>query len=137
MEKHGGEAANSTWSLTALTAALLCSVLWPTAPARSESENTGFGPTWKLLNPQEKQQFIAGYIMAWRDASQVTGIVLGYVRDNPQEAVRGLEKIRSLYDSAELNPKEVVQEIDAFFLKPENTTASLAQAMGEVRAVRK
>lgn len=88
-----------------------------------------FLPTWKLLKGSEKTQFIAGYLYGWRDAARVTDAAIEFVKENPTEAVEGLEKIRSLYAGSETTPDVVAREIDAFFSKSENSEATFAQAI--------
>ncbi|RIL09341.1 MAG: hypothetical protein DCC75_06750, partial [Proteobacteria bacterium] len=82
---------------------------------------------------QEKQQFVAGYLEGWRDAAKVTDVVIKYVRDNPDQAVSGLERIRTLYDSSELKPNIVAKEIDEFYKKPENHAATFSAALSAVK----
>lgn len=110
------------------------SLLLSTQHSRAEDDKTAFLPTWKLLNPQEKQQFMAGYLYGWRDASKVTDIALNYVRENPDKAVEGLESIRALYDVSKLNSGGVVREIDGFFQDSDNHDATLMAAISYAKA---
>lgn len=102
--------------------------------AIADSTQEGFLPTWKLLNQQEKQQFIAGYLHGWQDAAKVTDIAISYVRDNPGKAVEGLQSIRSVYDVGELRPADITDQIDRFFKDSANTTASLSKAISFARS---
>jgi hypothetical protein len=105
-----------------------------TQEGRADDDKTAFLPTWKLLNPQEKQQFMAGYLYGWRDASKVTDIALNYVKENPDKAVEGLESIRALYDVSKLNSGGVVREIDGFFQDSDNHDATLMAAISYAKA---
>ena len=91
-----------------------------------------FLPTWKLLNNDAKQQFVAGYLFGWRDAGRVTDAAIEYARQHPNEAVNGLEKIRAMYDTGGLSAERVVGELDSFFAS-EGKNATLSQAITAVR----
>ena len=95
--------------------------------------NSPFFPTWKLLNSAEKQQFVAGYIQGWKDASMVTEITINYVRENPDKAVEGLQKVKNLYNMGDLKPALMVTAIDAFFSDPMNQGAGLSQAVSAAK----
>ena len=114
----------------------LAAALTLNAPQRlyAAEEKASFLPTWKLLNPQEKQQFMAGYLYGWRDAAKVTDIAIGYVKENPQKAVEGLESIRSLYDVSGFNSSSVAHEVDAFFQDSDNRDASLTAAISYAKS---
>lgn len=101
---------------------------------RAEEEKASFLPTWKLLNPQEKQQFMAGYLYGWRDAAKVTDIAISYVKEHPQKAVEGLESIRSLYDVSGFNSSSVAHEVDGFFQDSDNRDASLTAAISYAKS---
>jgi hypothetical protein len=94
----------------------------------------GFGPTWKLLDPEAKRQFIAGYLFAFSDAARITDIALEYIKDNPQAAVSGLERIRSVYDMHGLTADMVVHELDVYFKESGGKEATLSQAVTAVRS---
>ncbi len=112
----------------------LTSVFVPPTSAWAEDEKSGFIATWKLLNPQEKQQFMAGYLYGWRDAAKVTDIAIGYVKENPNKAVEGLESVRSLYDVSRFSSSSIAQKIDEFFQDADNREASLAAAVSYARS---
>ncbi|MFM1847054.1 MAG: hypothetical protein RL417_528 [Pseudomonadota bacterium] len=97
--------------------------------AAGPGEEQPFLPTWKLLNSEQKQQFIAGYLFGWNDAAQITSIVAGFVKENPEQAQRGLEKLQSLYDVGDLKPGAIAREVDNFFNDPSNTAAGLSRAV--------
>ena len=99
----------------------------------SQTASQSFMPIWKLLNQQEKQQFVAGYLQGWRDAALVTDVAIRYVGDNPGEAVAGLERIRSLYDSSTLKPALVAKHIDEFYQHPENHSAAFSAAISAAK----
>lgn len=103
------------------------------AEAESDEGSDAFLPTWKLLTNEQKQQFIAGYLYAWKDAARVTDVAIGFVKENPKEAVNGLEKIKSLYDLSILSPAGAVQQLDTFFSEPSHSKASLSVAITAVK----
>lgn len=115
----------------------LCFVTFSALASKSFAESSdapaSFLPTWKLLNNEAKQQFISGYIQGWRDAERVTEIALDYVKENPQKAVEGLEKIKSLYDMRGLAPGDLIKALDAFYSLTENREASLSQAVSAAK----
>ena len=93
----------------------------------------GFSPTWKLLRNDAKQQFVAGYLFGWRDAKRVTDIAIDYVKEKPTEAVKGLERIRGIYDMEGLTAESVVRELDTYFGQAEGKEATFSQAITAVR----
>lgn len=96
-------------------------------------ESDPFLPTWKLLSPEAKEQFIAGYLQGWRDAEKVTDIATQYVKENPQKALEGLEKIRALYDMSAYKSSAIVEHIDLFYKDPSNASSSLSKAVSGAR----
>lgn len=92
-----------------------------------------FLPTWKLLDPESKEQFVAGYLQGWKDAAQVTDVVKEYVKENPQKAVEGLDKIKQLYDMNAVRPAQIVLLVDEFYKKPENSSAGLSKAVSSAK----
>ncbi|MBN8548722.1 MAG: hypothetical protein J0M12_05365 [Deltaproteobacteria bacterium] len=116
--------------------AVLALALSTTSPMRcmAEDEKASFLPTWKLLNPQEKQQFMAGYLYGWRDAAKVTDIAISYIKENPQKAVEGLESVRALYDVSRFNSSAIAHEVDTFFQDSDNHDASLTAAISFAKA---
>ncbi len=99
----------------------------------AESSLASFLPIWKLLNYDQKVQFVSGYIQGWKDAARVTDIAIAYVRENPKNAVDGLEKLKGLYDLSDLKPNTVVDQIDTFYADPENSEAALSRAINASR----
>ena len=55
-------------------------------------------------------------VQGWRDAASVTDVAIAYVREQPQNAVEVLEKIRRLYESSTM-PDALVPRIDEFYKK--------------------
>lgn len=108
--------------------------LWQFSAIAAPPSESPFLPTWRLLNPEQKQQFIAGYLFGWNDAARITGIVAGYVKDNPGEAQRGLEKLQSLYDVNELKPSAIAREVDEFYRDPANGNAGLSLAVSQAKS---
>ena len=97
------------------------------------AESKPFFPTWKLLSVSEKSEFIAGYLHGWSDAKNVTEIAIGYIKDNPDKAVKSLEEIKKLYDLNIMKPDDLVSAIDAFYEKPGNKAAPLSVAVTAVK----
>jgi len=112
---------------------LVISILMVPLMGTSQEGVPAFYPTWKLLSPAEKQQFVAGYIYGWRDAARVTDVVITYVKDNPGKAIEGLEQVKDLYDLGDLKPGILAQAIDAFFEDPDNKGAGLSQAVSAAK----
>jgi len=94
-----------------------------------------FYPIWKLLNLEQKQQFVAGYLHGWRDAALVTDIAIQYVRKNPQKAVSSLEGVKELYNLRSVRSADLVEKIDEFYSDPENLSAPLSRAVTSARAL--
>lgn len=113
---------------------VISSLLIVGASSAQNREQLPFLPTWKLLSRDQKRDFVAGYIQGWRDAAQVTDIAIGYVRDNPKQAVEGLEKIRRLYDLSSVRADGLVEGVDGFYSDPKNAAATLSAAVTAVRA---
>lgn len=114
--------------------ALALPVLFAPLSGRAEDDKSSFLPTWKLLNPQEKQQFMAGYLYGWRDAAKVTEIAINYIKENPQKAIEGLESIRALYDVSHFNSSAIAHEVDSFFQDSDNRDASLTAAISYAKS---
>ncbi len=91
-----------------------------------------FLPTWKLLNPQEKQLFISGYLHGWKDAARVTELVQQHVTEHPEQTLKSLRTIRSIYDLGGKNTRSLgplVKGIDEFYANPDNARAALSRAI--------
>jgi hypothetical protein len=115
----------------------LCMVSAPHLVAWGESKTeteASFAPTWRLLKGDSKQQFVAGYLFAWRDAARVTDAAIEYAREHPQNAVTGLERIRGIYDMEGLTAESMARELDKFFTESDGREATLSQAMTAVRS---
>ena len=97
--------------------------------AEEQSPGKAIYPVWKLLTRDQKMQFVAGYVQGWKDASKVTDIAIGFVRENPSQAVSGLERLKSLYDLSDVSPSLITTQLDSFFSKAENQSASLSYAI--------
>ncbi len=93
-----------------------------------------FGPTWKLLKPEEKRQFLAGYIYGWQDAARVTDATIEFAENNPQEVISGLKRVRQLYSFGDQEASALTNLVDTFFAKVENRRATLAQAITAAKA---
>jgi hypothetical protein len=115
---------------------VLSVLMCPTTVLLAESKmapEASFSPTWKLLRNDAKQQFVAGYLFGWRDAKRVTDIAIDYVKEKPTEAVKGLERIRGIYDMEGLTAESVVRELDTYFAQAEGKEATFSQAITAVR----
>lgn len=95
--------------------------------------STAFRPMWRLLSAHDKKQFISGYLYALDGAEDVTEIVLEYVREHPDEALTGLEKIQNIYRASGLSADRVVAELDSLFEQAEGKEVSLSQAFAIAR----
>ena len=93
----------------------------------------GFAATWKLLTPTQKEQFVAGYLQGYRDASTVTDVTLDYIKQNPQRAIEGLETLKKVYFVEGVRPAKLVEGLDQYFAAPENQGSSFSQAVNTVK----
>lgn len=96
------------------------------SPSQSESS---FLPIWRLLSPENKQQFVSGYQQGWKDAAKIIDIVITYLKNNPNEGAKSLESIRNIYDLSNIKPEELVKALDQFYATPENHTAPFSKAI--------
>lgn len=94
---------------------------------------SAFRPMWRLLSAHDKKQFISGYLYALDGAEDVTQIVLEYVKEHPDEALTGLEKIQNIYRAGGLSADRVVAELDSVFEQAEGKDVSLSQAFAIAR----
>jgi hypothetical protein len=108
-------------------------IVYPRNIMAEELVQQSFLPTWKLLTAQDKQMFMAGYIQGWKDAAKVTDVAIGYVKNNPEEAIAGLEGIKKLYDLGSLRPQQLADAVDAFYSDPDNSRAPLTRAITAVK----
>ena len=102
--------------------------------AGGQAEDSSFLPAWKLLEQQEKQQFISGYAQGWKDAVKIIDIVISYVKENPERAERALESIKEIYSMSGVRPDQLVHEIDVFYSDPANRNAPLSRAITAAKA---
>ena len=96
---------------------------------QAQSSEEPFLPVWRLLTNKEKQHFVAGYIRGWQDAAKVTDIAIDYVKENPKDAVEGLQKLKALYDLSAISPDSLTRQIDAFYADPTHASAGLSVAV--------
>jgi len=115
---------------TGLSLALLIS---PVAQTASAGE-TSFMPTWRLLNQEQKQTFVAGYLHGWRDARRVAEIVGEHLERNPDQVHKSMQAMQAIYDLSELRPERIVRDIDQFYQEPENARAPLSKAISSSRS---
>ena len=116
---------------SAIAAIVLTSVLLLARTSTADSDS--FLPTWKLLNHQEKQHFVSGYIYGWKDAYNVTDIAIQYIKENPKTAVESLEKLKMLYNMEHVKPDQLVGALDNFYSDPDNSAATLSMAVSAAR----
>ncbi len=122
----------SFWVGAALIGCSCATIELASAESKTSVE-ASFAPTWRLLKGDSKQQFIAGYLFAWRDAARVTDAAIEYAKEHPGNAVSGLERVRGIYDMEGLTAESMARELDKFFTESEGRDATLSQAMTAVR----
>jgi hypothetical protein len=105
----------------------------PTGASDAKSKGIPIYPVWRLLSHEQKTQFLAGYVQGWKDASRVTDIAIEFVKENPNDAVKGLEQLKSLYDLSDLSPSLLVTQIDSYLSSVENRDAPLSLAISAAR----
>lgn len=93
----------------------------------------GFAATWKLFHPEQKAEFVAGYMNGFKDAAAVTDIAISYLKENPNNAVEGLTKLKKVYDLSGISAHEMVAHLDRFFADPDNKDAGLSLGVTSVR----
>jgi hypothetical protein len=103
--------------------------LSPTEQPRLE----GFLSSWKLMSAEEKQQFIAGYLFAWRDAQEVLEIARGFIGSDPSQATASIDSMLAIYNFSSVNPVLLAHEIENFYSTPENKSAPLSYAVTTVK----
>ncbi|MGI6525310.1 MAG: hypothetical protein ACOX2O_08505 [Bdellovibrionota bacterium] len=106
----------------------LCTTV-PTFAEESTKDDSPFLPAWRLLNNNDKQQFVSGYQQGWKDAVKIIDIVIGYLKTNPAEGAKALEQIRNIYNLSTIKTHTLVHEIDLFYANPQNNTAPLSKAV--------
>ena len=93
----------------------------------------GFFASWKLMNTEEKRQFLSGYKYASEDIQDILNIAIEFIKENPEQAVSGLETLQKLYDFSSIGPDTLVTEVDRYYRESKNREASLSQAMTAAR----
>lgn len=112
---------------------LLVSVL----PGLSQAEippAPPFAQTWKMMSAVEKQQFVAGYLFGLRDAARMQDVTLAYIRENPAQAISGIERIRDILAADGVQPDRMVQLVDQYFADPKNREGTITMAMSLARS---
>jgi hypothetical protein len=111
---------------------LLC---LPRSASSEDLSEPPFAPVWQLLNKEQKQQFIAGYLLGMKDAATMTGVLRDFVQSNPTSAQESLERLRGIYDDlSQGKPDTVSDAIDRFFKDPANKEAPLSRAITAARS---
>ncbi len=103
--------------------------------ASAEGGGAPFLPTWKLMSQRDREQFVAGYIQGWRDASSFTDIAIQYVQESPNEALDSLIQLRKVYEVKDLRPALMSEAINDFFKDSSNENAPLSQAVSYAKQV--
>ena len=97
-------------------------------------EDSSFLPVWQLLNREQKQQFLAGYLQGMKDAAKMTDVLGGFVKDNPASATESLQRLKGIYlNLSQVTPDSLASEIDIFFADPKNREAPLSRAVTGAR----
>jgi len=109
---------------------LVCSLLLGLVlPSPTVAEENSFYPSWKLMNPKEKRQFIAGYLQGFNDARVLGEIAADYVQHNPQNAESALRDLLKHYRLTRIAPTSLISRIDDYYRDPKNHSASLRVAI--------
>ena len=87
-----------------------------------------FLPTWKLMSQDAKRQFVAGYLFGLKDAENVLDIAIQYIQENPNKAIEGLKKIKSVYEHEDAKPDKIAKAMDEYFADNANAKSTLATA---------
>ena len=118
--------------------ALACTVVCLTAPLSTVQAEvpaaTPFAETWKMMSSLEKQQFAAGYLFGLRDAARMQDVTLSYIRENPTQAISGIERIRDILSAEGASPDTLVRSVDEYFNDAKNRNATITMAMSRARS---
>ena len=90
-------------------------------------------PVWKTMSGPAKRQFLAGYLMGFRDAKTLGEIALSYSRQHPEKASSGLERLLEFYHLSALSPAELVPLLDDYFSEMEHRSDSLRLAINNLQ----
>jgi hypothetical protein len=93
------------------------------------ASSDSFIASWRLLNQEQKQYFISGYLRGLSDAAKVTDVAIEFIRQNPQTAIQSLTELKKVYDLSYLSPAQVAREVDKYYADPANKEKSLSQAV--------
>ena len=85
------------------------------------------------MSNAEKQHFISGYKYAGNDISEILDIAIAYVKENPENAVQGMESLKKLYDYEMISPDSLVRGIDSFYKEGDNRSSSLSRAVSAAK----
>lgn len=112
---------------------LALSVVLSQASPLVAEESVRFYPIWKNMNIKQKQQFISGYIYGSDDAKRIIDIAIKFIRDNPEQAVSGLERIKEVYDLTGMDNRKLAAQIDEYYSDPEHAGEALSMAVSSAR----
>jgi hypothetical protein len=112
---------------------LLVGTISAAADDTPTAATNAFYPTWKLLNQAEKQHFVSGYKFASEDMHRVLEIVAKFIKENPDQAVEGINSLKRVFNYASVNPDRLAIELDAYFANSENQKASLSKAISAAK----
>ena len=118
-----------------LAALLICLPVTPTPAIADEIHaSASFLPIWRLMTPEQRQQFIAGYVYALGDAQKISNLALTLAEEDPQQAKEALQSLKRLYEPPHLKPDRLASAVDEFYADPDNQDAALSAALSAIRA---
>ncbi len=123
-------------TILCLSTTLTIATMSDQARAETHSSTESFAPSWSLLNSEQKQYFISGYLKGLADSSKITDVAIEFVQQNPRQAVQGLNELKKLYDLSSRSAIEVAPKVDAFYADPKNKDKPLSLAISAVRSAR-
>jgi len=107
----------------------LCFALLAPPAQIANAQEQQFYTSWKLMNNQEKQQFIAGYMMAYANARKIAELTAQYSEHEPAKALESLRKLPNFFTIPNISPGILTQEVDTFYSDPENWSANFSKAV--------
>ncbi len=108
---------------------LVVGALTALCASADETRRGPFLPTWSLLNPEQKQYFISGYLGALDDVRDVLSITERYVKENPSKGLSAIEELRGIYKSEDTSPLDLSRAIDRFYSSVDNRDKGLSLAI--------
>ena len=116
---------------------LLCSTFFALLTGLAWADDIGdssFLPVWQMMNREQKEQFVAGYIQGMKDAAKMTEVLSAFVKDNPASAGDSLQRLKGIYlNLGDARSDSLTHEIDTFYASPKNKEAPLSRAITGAR----